>query len=309
MQIIDHDAARAALPWPEAVKALRDGHRLPRAEAGDIFLGGGAATLLSRAAQARGLGFLVKSVTVLPDNPARGRPAVQGCVTLFDADTGAPAALIDCAAVTALKTAADSVLGAALLARPNPRRLLILGAGEVARNLLDAYPALFPSIERIEIWARRGEAAAALAARSPLAHAAKDLPAAAGAADIVASATMARDPVLKGAWIRPGTHVDLIGAYKADMREADDSLIAAGPLWTDSRESAAHIGEVTIPLASGALRADAIRGDLYDLVAAPPTRGAEEITLFKNAGGAHLDLMIARRIADRVAGRIPPTTA
>ncbi|PLX35416.1 MAG: ornithine cyclodeaminase, partial [Hyphomicrobiales bacterium] len=116
------------------------------------------------------------------------------------------------------------------------------------------------------------------------------------------TATMARDPVLKGAWVRPGTHIDLIGAYKADMREADDALISAGPLFVDARQTTiGHIGELTIPIANGVITEDAVMGDFYDLIAgAGHGRSSDrDITLFKNGGGAHLDLMMAGYIAAR----------
>jgi ornithine cyclodeaminase len=131
-----------------------------------------------------------------------------------------------------------------------------------------------------------------------------DLAAAAAEADIIASATMARVPVLRGGWVRPGTHVDLIGAYKRDMREADDALIAGGSLFVDSRETTIeHIGELATPIASGVISPRSVIGDLYDLVQgrAAGRHSDSEITVFKNGGGAHLDLMIAHYIAAKVA--------
>ena len=123
-------------------------------------------------------------------------------------------------------------------------------------------------------------------------------------ADIIAAATLARQPVIAGAWVRPGTHVDLIGAYKADMREADDAMMARAALFVDSRDTTlGHIGELLMPIATGAITADSVLGDLYDLVR-PDTRrrtSDDEITVFKNGGGAHLDLMIAAWIIDRMA--------
>ncbi|MEF9605312.1 ornithine cyclodeaminase, partial [Paracoccus sp. PXZ] len=123
--------------------------------------------------------------------------------------------------------------------------------------------------------------------------------------DIISSATMARQPVIRGDWVRPGTHVDLIGAFKADMREADDALMARAALFVDSRETTlGHIGELMLPIASGAITAESVLGDLYDLVRPDARRrlSENEITLFKNGGGAHLDLMIASWIARVMAG-------
>ena len=305
---ITYEDASPLVSWPEAVVALRAGHALPKAEIGDMFLGPSEGSLLSRGAFIEGLGFGVKSVTVFGGNPAIGLPSIQGAMFMFEPEHGQLAAIIDSKLVTELKTAADSVLGATFLARPDCETLLIVGAGTVARSLINAYTAVFPSIRRLLIWARRNEQAEALARAVSLPDrditVMPDLPAAAAQADIISTATMAHDPVLKGDWIRPGTHVDLIGAFKADMREADDVLISCASLFVDSRDTTIHhIGEIMIPIAEGIITEDAIRGDLYDL-ASGRTEGRQsehEITLFKNGGGAHLDLMIAKYITDKVA--------
>ena len=293
-----------AIDWKGAVEALRRGHHLARATISDLFLSQPGMTLMSRGAMIDGLGAAVKSFTVTPGNPARGQPSVQGMLILFAPETGAITALIDSALVTRVKTAADSVLGAMLLARPDSRTLLIVGAGDVARSLTQAYPALMPGLERVLVWARRPEQAQALAAActaSPVTvEAVTDLPAACSRADIISTATMAREPVLHGRWVRPGTHVDLIGAFKADMREADDDLLTSARLFVDSRETTLHhIGEIAIPIASGVIGKDDIIGDLYDLATASVTgrRSSADITVFKNGGGAHLDLMTGNWIA------------
>ncbi|ETX16567.1 ornithine cyclodeaminase [Roseivivax halodurans JCM 10272] len=306
--LLTYDALAPKLDWPGAVEALRSGHHLPRAEIGDLFLGPADATLLTRAARIEGLGCGVKSVTVMGGNAVRGLPTVQGAMMLMGPETGELRAVIESRLVTEFKTAADSVLGASLLARPDSRRLLIVGAGVVARSLVSAYTAIFPELEHVEIWARRDEQAKALVDDLSVPgvelSVAGELAEAAGRADIVAAATMAREPVLRGDWIAPGTHVDLIGAFKSDMREADDALIAKGTLFVDSRDTTlGHIGELKIPLEAGVISEADVRGDLYDLV--PGTsqgrRGDDEITVYKNGGGAHLDLMIADWIA-RSAG-------
>ncbi len=299
--VITAAAVEHRLAWAPMVAALAEGHRAARAGIGDVFLHRGPDTLLSRAAWIDGLGVGVKSVTVMPGNPARGRPSVQGAMVVFDDETGAVAAVIESGLVTKWKTAADSVLGATLLARPDARRLLILGAGVVAASLVEAYAALFPGLEGIALWNRTPDRAEALATRlAPTfpATAIRDLPAAVAAADIVSCATMSRTPVLHGAWVRPGTHVDLIGAFTADMREADDALIAGGRLFVDARATTIHhIGELTIPLAAGVITEADVRGDLYDLCRGAPGREAPgDVTVFKNGGGAHLDLMTARVI-------------
>ena len=297
---ITYDDSIEHLSWTDAVAALREGHRLPRAQVADMFLGPGDATLLSRGAWIEGLGFGVKSVTVFDDNPRQGLPTIQGGMLVFEPKNGCLEAVIEGRLVTEIKTAADSVLGATYLARPDSRHLLIVGGGTVARSLIKAYTAVLSALERVSIWTRRPEQARALAAEWPsgtfTVEAVHNLAEAAGQADIISCATMAREPVLRGAWIHPGTHVDLIGAYKADMREADDDLISSAALYVDSRETTIHhIGELMMPIASGAITEASVLGDLYDLAKGSATARMSpgEITVFKNGGGAHLDLMIA----------------
>jgi ornithine cyclodeaminase/alanine dehydrogenase-like protein (mu-crystallin family) len=303
-RIISYEDAAGRVAWADVVSALEDGHRRPRAEIRDLFLGPPDATLLNRAAYIEGLGYGVKAVTVVDGNAARGIPTVQGAMTLFAPETGVPDAIVESRLVTKYKTAADSVLGARLLARPESRHLVIAGAGIVALSLVEAYSAAFPGLERITLWARRREQAEALAAEvtnvGPEISVADNLAAAVGEADIVSTATMARTPFLQGDWISPGTHVDLIGAFKADMREADDTLLARGTLYADSRDTTLHhIGEYLIPLKAGVIGEGDLVADLYDLVsgAHPGRSDGTEITVYKNGGGAHLDLMAALSIA------------
>ncbi len=309
-RILSYEAAIGQLNWTEAVEALRQGHTLPKAEIRDVFLGPPDATMMSRSAHIAGLGYGAKTFTVFDANAGRGLPTVQGAMLVFDKDSGSPTAIVDSRLVTEIKTAADSVLGASLLARPDSRHLLVVGAGTVATSLVKAYTAVMPGIERVSVWSRRPEQAQSLIAEMPGIKAelvaVADLRDAVGQADIVTSATMARQPVILGDWVRPGTHVDLIGAFKADMREADDALIARAALFVDSRATTlGHIGELMMPIASGAITPDSVLGDLYDMVRPDARRrlSDDEITLYKNGGGAHLDLMIASWIA-RVMARV-----
>jgi ornithine cyclodeaminase/alanine dehydrogenase-like protein (mu-crystallin family) len=284
------------LDWLRLADAIAEGHRRPRAALGDRFLTRGDDTLLTRCAWIDGLGAAVKAVTVVPDNPARGLASVQGAMLLFDDTTGALEAVMDSALVTRWKTAGDSLLGARLLARPDSRCLLIVGAGAVAESLVEAYRALFPQIA-VTIWNRSSEKARALADRVG-ATAVADLPDAVAAADIVATATMSTTPVLRGAWLRPGQHLDLIGAYRADMREADDAVLARARIFVDSFDTTLEeIGELKDPLERGAISRADVLGDLHDLVAGRAGRETpDDITLFKNGGGAHLDLLTGREI-------------
>ncbi|RED14014.1 ornithine cyclodeaminase family protein [Pontivivens insulae] len=289
--------------WVAIADAIEEGHRGPAPEVSDQFLHRGDDTLLSRAAWIDGAGVGVKSVTVLPGNPAQGRPSVQGAMLVFDDQTGAPRAVIDNALITRWKTAGDSVLGARLLARPDAERLLIIGAGAVADSLIEAYRAVFPNLKTVMLWNRTIERAEALAGKHADVIVAADLSDAVAAADIVATCTMSKSPVLKGDWLAQGAHLDLIGAFTADMREADDTALTRSSIFVDSRETTmGHIGELMIPLASGAIAPSDVKGDLTQIIAGQAGRRSDqEITLFKNGGGAHLDLMTAGVIL-RAAG-------
>ncbi len=282
------------LDWLALTDALAAGHDRPRAEIGDTFLYRGSDTLLSRSAWIDGLGVAVKSATVFPGNADAGRPTIGGAVSVFADDTGAIEAFLDFALVTKWKTAGDSLLAARRLAPPDAEAILIVGAGTVAESLRAAYGALFPNA-RFLVWARNPARAGAFAERLGGVEAAPDLEAAVRAADIVTCATMATDPLISGAWLRPGQHIDLIGAYRPDMREADDEVMRRGRLFVDSRETTlAHIGELKMPLEAGVIGPGRIVADYYELERF--ARAPGDITVFKNGGGAHLDLMTCRYI-------------
>ncbi|WP_299371695.1 ornithine cyclodeaminase [uncultured Tateyamaria sp.] len=287
----------ALLDWIGLTDALAAGHDLPRAEIGDTFLYRDPDTLLSRAAWIDGLGMAVKTATVFPGNPGRGAPMINGGVNLYADGDGTLEAIVDFHLVTKWKTAGDSLLAARRLARPDSRRILIVGAGTVGRSLHDAYGAAFPQAE-FTVWNRTRATAEAMAAERPGLRVAEDLEQAVHEADIITSATMSTAPLIRGAWLRPGQHIDLIGAYRPDMREVDDAAIAGARVFVDSYDTTiGHIGEIKIPLEAGTITRDHLQADYYDL--AGFTRAPEDITLFKNGGGAHLDLMTSRYILDR----------
>ncbi|PKP68614.1 MAG: ornithine cyclodeaminase [Alphaproteobacteria bacterium HGW-Alphaproteobacteria-4] len=288
--------AEAHLDWLALTDALAAGHALPRAEVADTFLYRGKDTLLTRSAWISGLGLAVKAASVFPGNPAQGVPMVNGAVTLYDDATGRLEAIVDFHLVTKWKTAGDSLLAARRLARPEARRILIVGAGNVARSMIAAYRAAFPGAQ-VTIWNRSPEPARALAAATG-ATATEDLEAAVRGAEIIATTTMSSSPLVKGEWLAPGTHLDLIGAYRPDMREADDAALTRATLFVDARATTiAHIGELKDPIARGIITPESIRADFYDLPSGRFARSsADEITLCKNGGGAHLDLIAAQYI-------------
>ena len=298
---ISFDEGEALLDWIALTDALAAGHDLPKAEIGDTFLYRGKDTLLSRAAWINGLGIAVKSATIFPGNPDREVPMVNGGVSLFDDETGTLAAIVDFHLVTKWKTAGDSLLAARRLARPDSENILIVGAGTQGRALHAAYSAAFPQA-RFTVWNRTAKNAEAMAAELKI-NVATDLEQAVRAADIVTSATMSTDPLIRGDWLQPGQHIDLIGAYRPDMREVDDSALLRARVFVDSFDTTiGHIGEINIPLEAGAIARDHLIADYYDLGAFTRQRD-DEITLFKNGGGAHLDLMTARHILERWRAR------
>ena len=287
----------AKLSWQGLCAAFEAGHKLPKAEIGDTFLYRDPDTLLSRSAWIDGMGIAVKSATIFPGNPAKGDPMINGAVCLYADGDGTLEALIDFHLVTKWKTAGDSLFAATKLARPDSREILIVGAGTVGRNLFAAYSSAFPEA-RFTVWNRTTKNAEAMVADCPGLRVAEDLETAVRGADIVTSATMSTEPVLRGEWFQPGQHIDLIGAYRPDMREVDDAGLQRARVFVDSYDTTVdHIGEIKIPLASGAISRDHLLADYYTLDAFT-RQSDDDITLFKNGGGAHLDLMTTRYILD-----------
>ncbi|MFT5744512.1 MAG: ornithine cyclodeaminase/alanine dehydrogenase-like protein (mu-crystallin family) [Paracoccaceae bacterium] len=285
------------LDWMALTRAIAAGHDLPKARVEDVFIYRGNDTLLNRSAWIDGMGLAVKCATIFPANRDVGKPAIGGAVSLFSDDDGSLEAILDFHLVTKWKTVGDSLLAATRLARKDSRNILIVGAGTVGRGLRAAYATAFPDA-RFTIWNRSPKGAQEFAQDFPDVTIADDLETAVRAADIVTSATMTTAPIIKGEWLQPGQHIDLIGAYRPDMREADDTAIKRARVFVDNRHTTMdHIGELKTPLAEGVITRDHVVADYYDL-ASFTRNSASEITLFKNGGGAHLDLMVSRYILD-----------
>lgn len=297
LTIIPFDEGEANLDWLGLCAAFQAGHALPRAEIADTFLYRGDDTLLNRSAWIDGMGIAVKCATIFPGNPDKGDARINGAVNLYDDANGTLAALVDFHLVTKWKTAGDSLFAATRLARPDSENILIVGAGTVGRSLWQAYRAAFPDA-RFTVWNRTRANAETMAAECPGLLVADDLESAVRAADIVTSATMSTNSLIKGDWLQPGQHLDLIGAYRPDMREADDTALRRSRIFVDSFDTTVgHIGEIRIPLEAGVIARDDLVADYY----APDAfrrRSDDEVTLFKNGGGAHLDLMTSRYILD-----------
>ncbi|MGR3678725.1 MAG: ornithine cyclodeaminase family protein [Paracoccaceae bacterium] len=295
---ISFDEGDRLLDWATFSQALAKGHDLPKASIDDTFLYRDPDTLLSRAAWIDGMGMAVKTATVFPRNPDKNTPMINGAVCLYDDANGTLSALLDFHLVTKWKTAGDSLLGALRLANPHSGDILIVGAGTVGGSLIDAFKAGYPDA-RISLWNRTQHKADTLAERYDDVVVAGNLEQAVRASDIIVTATMSTSPVVRGAWLSPGQHLNMIGAYRPEMREADDEALLKSDVYVDSFDTTLdHIGELKIPLANGVINRDHVHADFYSLDRFQPF-DPNRTTLFKNGGGAHLDLMSSHHILQK----------
>jgi len=312
MQHFSAERVKQVLDYPGLVEGLRAAHRLDRIPDThrDIRADAAGNNFVLLTSWAPGDVIAVKMVGVFPGNLALTppEPSIQGLVALFSGKTGAPLLTADGAEMTFRKTAADSALGADFLARQDARILLIAGAGGLAPHVIEAHMAVRPSIERVLLWNRTHARAEALARSLSIeadVRAVAQMDEALPQADIVSCVTMATAPVVRGALLRPGAHVDLIGAYQPEMREADDDTIRrAGQMFLDTRMFCERSGDVLEPLERGILTREQLVADLFDLCTGrhPGRTSAGQITVYKNSGGGHLDLFTARCLLARVQG-------
>jgi ornithine cyclodeaminase/alanine dehydrogenase-like protein (mu-crystallin family) len=298
MKILDAAQTAAALPFERLIPVLRDafmtGAEVPLRHRHDMTQPDGtdAALLLMPAWRANGR-FGVKVVSVFPGNGARGLPSVSASYLLCDGATGQHLALIDGAEITRRRTAAASALAGSSLSRADATSLLIVGSGHVGGLLAEAYRVVRP-IDQVMVWNIRPAGAERLAARIG-GEAVTDLAAAVRRADIVSCATLSRAPLVHGDWLRPGTHLDLIGGFTPAMREADDAAVRRSRVFIDTEAALAEAGDLIDPIARGVLRREDIAGSLFSLCRGE-TAGrcdAAEITLFKSVGSALEDLAAA----------------
>jgi ornithine cyclodeaminase/alanine dehydrogenase-like protein (mu-crystallin family) len=302
MLLLSQEETRKALPFAALVEALgemfKTGCEMPVRHHHDMAVPGEPdATMLLMPAWVPGQYSGVKIVNVVPGNSDRGLPAISAEYLLSDGRTGEMLVMVNGGELTARRTAAASALAARYLAREDASHLVIAGTGRVALNLVGAYQAVRP-ITKVTFWGRTLDKAEALARQASElfgveAFGTADLAAAVAEADIVSAATLSTDPLILGDWLKPGTHVDLVGAFKPSMRESDDEAVRRASVFVDTRDGCTKEGgDITQPLSSGVLQVKDIKADLYDL-----TRGehkgrssAEEITLFKSVGAALEDL-------------------
>ena len=247
----------------------------------------------------------IKMVTVNTGNPAKGLPMVQGVYLFLDAGTGKVRGILEAEMITVKRTAAASALASSYLSRSDASRLLIVGAGALARHFIDAHRAVRP-ISDVLVWNRTPKRAEELVANYRLQEDASalnsigvtdDLEAAVSGADIVTCITASSEPVIFGDWVREGTHIDLVGAFSPDSRESDDALVQKARIFVDTRTGAlAEAGDLIIPMNKGLITEDDVAADLFDLTQGERDgrRFYEQITLFKNCGSAIEDLVAAR---------------
>jgi len=294
------EEVHAALEYPRLAAALAQafaaGVQVPVRHAHSL---GDSDTLLLMPAWT-GAALGVKLVTVMPGNSARGVGTVQAIYVLLDRVTGEPLALLDGEALTLRRTAATSALAARYLAREDAQNLLVVGAGRLAPYLASAHYALRPALRRVYVWSRdptQAQTAAQWLRDLGLpAQAADDLESTAREAQIISCATTATAAVVHGAWLEPGTHLDLVGGFTPAMREVDDVAAARSRIVVDTYAGAlAEAGDLLAPLASGAIRRESIVAELAELVRGEKRgrAGADEITMFKSVGTALEDLCAA----------------
>ena len=312
MRFVDAAEVRKVLTFPILVAALEAAHRRPKIEVQDGFLGTEKEQYFVRHAVDRGRFMASKLITSFPDNLAGGKlPTVQAVCVLFDGTNGRPLAVIDGTEITYWRTAADSALGAKLLAPTEPQTLLVVGAGEMSKWLTRAHRTVRPSLRRVLIWnrtpERAAEVAALLAQEGIAVDVTRDLEAASRAADIITTCTRSHEPLIKGANLKPGVHLDLVGGYTPETREADDEAVRRALVFVDRRESAfCGVGDILQPIANGVIGEIDVLGDLYDLVGGTVAgrRSPDDITLFKNAGGGHLDLMTSEVVFQQLGTKL-----
>src|SRR5262245_10331157 len=316
MRSISADDIDSALTYPALIDALDQAFRadiqVPPRQHHAIARTGAAGTLLLMPActQAGVPGpFLgCKIVTVFPDNAKAGRPSVYGSYMLASAETGEALAVMDGRALTAWRTGAASALASRYLARADAAHLVMVGAGALAPHLVRAHAAVRP-IRRVTLWNRtRGRAVAlafGLAVGGLETTVADDLEAAVRDADIVSCATLSREPLIQGAWLKKGTHVDLVGGFTPAMREADDEGVKRARLYVDTRMAGREAGDIVVPLKRRVISQDDIRGDLFDLCGrkVKGRTSLGQITVFKSVGTAVEDLAAAMLVWTSLRGQ------
>lgn len=311
MRFIDTEQTRDALSFDAVIPALREAFRgsatVPPRHVHAIQSGNAHGTSLIMPAWSDRGYFGVKIINIFPENTHQGLPGLHATYNLYSATTGVPIAQVDGDIVTVYRTAGAAALGADYLARADASTLLIVGSGRIAGLVAQAMRTVRP-IQRVLVWNVRAAGAEKLAgelrAQGFDAAAAADLESAARQADIISCATLSTVPLIHGAWLRPGVHLDLIGSFKPEMRETDAACFDGTSVYVDTSEAPTKSGDLLAAFDAGALKREDIRGDLHQLAAGelPGRRDDQEITVFKAVGSALEDLTLATLVYESVSG-------
>ncbi|MBO1906771.1 ornithine cyclodeaminase family protein [Microvirga sp. 3-52] len=304
MRVVTSAEIDRVLTFPALIGALAEAFRgdmvTPVRHHHEIERSGAHGTLLlmpSWTGPAMQDGFIgVKIVSVFPENGAKSLPSVMGSYLLMDGVTGSPVAVLDGTRLTVWRTAAASALAARHLAREDASRMVMVGAGSLAPFLIRAHMSQRP-IREVALWNHNLEKAenlaAGLRAEGLPVTAVADLEAAVHEADLVSCATLSNTPIVRGAWLKAGVHLDLVGAFNLRMREADDDALRRAQVYIDTPAAKSEGGDVAVSLQSGAIAESHVLGTLTDLCQAPPRRDPAAITTFKSVGAALEDLAAA----------------
>ena len=310
IRVIDGPSTAALLPYPALIHALDDAFskgdttatappRLHYSVAEPTNSALPERTLLIMPSWGKDAGVVVKLVNVVPSNSIRSLAAIQAQVLVADAQTGAWSTLIDGATLTARRTAAASALAAKYLAPKNASTLLIVGTGRLSLEMAHAHMSVRPSINKVLIWGRDPAKAQQVASGLDKAQAVSDLAYACGQADVISCCTLSSEALVKGAWIKPNTHIDLVGAYRADLRETDGELVAKSDVFVDTYAGAnGEAGDLLQAAKEGVFNMDNIQADLHQLCISGYQRPSGNITLFKSVGASIEDFVAARMVAE-----------
>ncbi|MCY1505845.1 Delta(1)-pyrroline-2-carboxylate reductase [compost metagenome] len=309
MRFIDTEQTRGALSFdaviPALRDALRDGATVPPRHVHAIQSGNAHGTsLIMPAWNDRGY-FGVKIINIFPENTHQGLPGLHATYNLYSATTGVPIAQVDGDIVTVYRTAGAAALGADYLARASASTLLIVGSGRIAGLVAQAMRVVRP-IQRVLVWNVRAAGAERLAEqlreRGFDAQATENLEGAARQADIISCATLSTVPLIQGAWLRPGVHLDLIGSFKPEMRETDTACFDGTSVYVDTDEAPTKSGDLLSAFDAGVLTQEDIRGNLHQLAGGQRQgrRDDQEITVFKAVGSALEDLTLATLVYESV---------
>ena len=323
MRVITADQVHAALRFPDFIDALRESfagrHTMPPRQVMLLDEGSGSHDAFAMLPSWNDDVIALKAFTYFPENQAPHR-TLYSQILVFDRSCGEPLALVDGVSVTCWRTAGVSALASRFLSRPDSETLLLLGTGKLAPFLIRAHASVRP-LRKVLIWGRSPDKAEALSESMAVEmpgldfEVVTDLPTACGLADIVVCATGSAEILVRGEWIKPGTHTDFLGNHHATKRECDTAMVTRSRVFVDTRVNCfKEAGEILVPVLEGVFSTDQVAGELAELCreSVPARRDEQEITLFKSVGCALGDLCGAVstwRASERIKAGAPGFTS